>query len=78
MTGGVTVGDLLNTLRVDGWAVAVHNDYMLYGKRMTFWLFTRADSGADVPLGRDGVYIKGEGETDFLALVECVKKARLL
>lgn len=70
--------DLLNTLRADGWVVAVHNDYKLNDEQMTFWLFTRADGGADVPLGRDGIYIKGEGETDFLALAECVKKAGLL
>lgn len=27
-------------LRAKGWSVAVHNDYRLGGKRMTFWLFT--------------------------------------
>ena len=50
--------EMLKTLRDEGWMVAVHNDYRLNGKTMTFWLFTRAD----------GRWIKGEGETDAEAL----------
>lgn len=44
-------------LRKAGWSVAVHNDYRLDGVAHTFWLFTR-----------DGVAVKGEGETDADAL----------
>ena len=48
-------------LREAGWSVAVHNDYRLGGKAMTFWLWTH-------PSGR---WIKGEGETDAEALAQC-------
>jgi hypothetical protein len=44
-------------LRFLGWMVAVHNDYMLDGKRYTFWLFTKGDR-----------CVKGEGESDASAL----------
>jgi hypothetical protein len=45
--------------------VAVHNDYWLNGKFMTFWLFTHPT----------GVFVKGEAETDEEALRECERKA---
>lgn len=48
-------------LRDAGWAVAIHNDYWLNGTRRTFWLFTH----------RSGKWIKGEGNTDMDALMEC-------
>lgn len=48
----------LARLREYGWSVAVHNDYRLDGKPMTFWLFTH-------PGGR---WAKGEGATDAEAL----------
>ncbi len=50
--------DALTQLRAAGWMVAVHNDYRLDGKSMTFWLLTHTD----------GRYVKGEGETDGQAL----------
>lgn len=50
--------EILHDLRASGWMVAVHNDYRLNGKRMTFWLLTH-DSGR---------WIKGEGSTDTDAL----------
>jgi len=31
---------LLSRFRANGWMVAVHNDYMLNGMPMTFWLLT--------------------------------------
>jgi hypothetical protein len=52
-------------LRERGWRVAVHNDYALRGKSMTFWLFTHAS----------GHWIKGEGETDTDALAQCFETA---
>lgn len=57
---------ILQDLREAGWSVAAHNDYRLNGKQMTFWLFTH----------ECGLYIKGEGETDFAALAECDRQAR--
>ena len=53
-------------LREAGWAVAIHNDYWQNGIRRTFWLFTH----------RNGIWIKGEGNTDMEALMECDKQAR--
>ncbi len=50
-------------LRAKGWSVAVHNDYRIGGKRMTFWLLTHAS----------GYWIKGEGETDAEALNQARK-----
>lgn len=56
----------LTLLRGAGWSVAVHNDYRLNGKRMTFWLMTQ-------PNGR---WLKGEGETDEEALSQIVDQVR--
>lgn len=56
---------ILDGLRADGWAVAVHNDYWLAGERRTFWLMTH----------RNGRWIKGEAETDLGALLECRHQA---
>ncbi len=53
---------LLKTLRDSGWAVAVMNDYMLQGKRHVFWLFTKTFSKGDRR------FVRGEGETDLMAL----------
>ena len=55
------VDEIARKLRVDGWSVAVHNDYRLNGEPHTFWLWTH-------PNGR---WIKGEGKTDAEALSEC-------
>lgn len=44
-------------LREVGWSVACHNDYRFNGKDHTFWLMTR-----------NGRSVKGEGETDAIAL----------
>lgn len=49
-------------LRGLGWSVAVHNDYRLDGKRMTFWLLNRP--GFDDEL----IALKGEGRSDAEAL----------
>lgn len=48
----------LEILRLNGWAVAVHNDYRVNGESFTFWLFTHPQ----------GIWIKGEGRTDEAAL----------
>jgi len=50
---------IVDTIRERGWAVAVHNDYRQDGLSYTFWLFTKGDRCA-----------KGEGLTDYLALVQ--------
>lgn len=50
-------------LREAGWVVAVHNDYRIGGKRMTFWLLTKEVPGSQFPL-----CLKGEGATDREAL----------
>lgn len=52
-------------LRARGWTVAVHNDYMLDGVAMTFWLLTHAGNGR---------FVKGEGLTDVEALDQCRSK----
>jgi len=52
---------LLSRFRANGWMVAIHNDYKLNGTPMTFWLLTH-------PSGR---FVKGEGETDEIAILEC-------
>lgn len=56
-------GDNLALLRGAGWQVAVHNDYRQDGKLQTFWLLTHPD----------GRFVKGEGDTDEVALAECAK-----
>jgi hypothetical protein len=60
--------EILNEMRQDGWAVGVHNDYNQGGKRMTFWLFTHPS----------GHFVKGEGETDDVALAEAFNKKRTI
>jgi hypothetical protein len=57
---------LLASLRRAGWRVGVHNDYAIKGHAMTFWLLTHAS----------GIYVQGEGRTDFAALIECSKQAK--
>lgn len=74
----MSVGDLLSSIRRRGWTVAVHNDYKLNGVTMTFWLFTKAADGSLLAGVADGFFVKGEGETDFLALVEIAQKLKLL
>jgi len=54
--------NIMKELRKSGWTVAIHNDYRLRGKSMTFWLWTHELTGR---------YIKGEGETDAEALCIC-------
>lgn len=53
----------LRNLRERGWAVAVHNDYVIgrgkTARKMTFWLFTNPTTGR---------FVKGEGGTDAEAL----------
>lgn len=55
-------------LRAAGWRVAVHNDYRVNGRDMTFWLFTHPASGR---------FVKGEGETDADALRVVLRQAAL-
>lgn len=57
---------LLETIRNLGWMVAVHNDYTTDGTFHTFWLFTNSD----------GMYVKGEGQTDDQALQKCLDQIR--
>lgn len=65
---------LLDRLRSNGWKVAVHNDYRLNGVHMTFWLFTKADVNVGAA---DGLYVIGEGRTDYQALDDIVRKVNL-
>lgn len=60
-----TASAMLARLRRDGWAVAIHNDYMQVGEDFTFWLFTHPN----------GHYLKGEGRTDQDALRQVLAKA---
>ena len=55
----------LEQLRDGGWSVAVHNDYRIDGVAHTFWLFTHPE----------GIWIKGEGRTDELALADLPSRA---
>ena len=59
----MTNHEAAKAMRETGWSVAIHNDYRLNGERMTFWLWTH-------PNGR---WVKGEGETDEVALGECLR-----
>ncbi len=52
---------MLDWMRCNGWAVAVHNDYKVGGEKYTFWLFTHPN----------GTWVKGEAPTDR----EAVSKA---
>lgn len=58
----------LGRLRSCGWMVGIHNDYRKGKKLFTFWLMTRAD----------GRFLKGEGETDAIALDQIVTQLRAL
>ena len=53
-----TPREAAEAMREAGWSVAVHNDYRLGERSMTFWLWTH-------PNGRS---VKGEGQTDDEAL----------
>lgn len=56
----------LSKLRAEGWRVAVHNDYRQHGQDWTFWLLTHPS----------GVWCKGEGVSDALALDQAFRAAR--
>lgn len=56
---------ILERLRAEGWTVAVHNDYRLSGRAMTFWLLVHPC----------GLSVKGEGVTDDEALGEAERRA---
>ena len=56
---------MLACLREGGWDVAVHNDFHQHGKHLTFWLFTHPC----------GLWAKGEGESDAVALRNAVAQA---
>src|SRR5258705_13835176 len=66
MKDGIDFFRTLVGLRSRGWKVAVHNDYRIGGKDMTFWLMTH----------ETGAFLKGEGETDMDALMEIDQQAR--
>jgi len=70
------IAALISLIRRNGWQVAVHNDYRLDGKSWTFWLFTKL-KGVPCENG-DGLYVKGEGNTDSDALFEVARKLKLL
>lgn len=57
---------ILRALRDAGWRVAVHNDYNLQGRFMTFWLLTHGETQR---------YVIGEGESDYIALLMCRSNA---
>jgi len=52
-------------LRQLGWMVAVHNDYMIDGRRYTFWLMSKGER-----------CLKGEGSCDAVALDQIRAKLR--
>lgn len=55
----------LESMRADGWTVAVHNDYRLNGAFHTFYLFTHPS----------GVWAKGEGKSDREAIAAAAEEA---
>jgi len=61
---GPTLNMMLEALRSRGWAVAVHNDYRMDGKRYTFWLFAK-----------DICCVTGEGNTDEEAVALALREA---
>ena len=61
-----TLEELLDTMRDEGWSVAVHNDYHVNGCFGTFWLFTH----------RSGKWVKGEGAQDITSVAEALADAR--
>lgn len=58
----------LRIMRANGWAVAIHNDYWQNGEFKTFWLLTH----------KSGVWVKGEGATDEIAVLECVRQSQMV
>lgn len=50
-----------NDLRLKGFKVAVHNDYVLNGEEYTFWLMTKKYNNVTLAF-------RGEGKTDEEAL----------
>lgn len=56
----------LSQLHVNGWRVAIHNDYEQDGKLYTFWLLTNRDIG---------IFVKGEGASNESALAAAVQEA---
>ena len=55
---------ILDELRAMGWTVAGHNDYTLHGAKYTFWLLTHTS----------GIWVRGEGLSDEVALNRCKKQ----
>ena len=55
----INMTTVVTQLRRGGWRVAIHNDYEQNGKLRTFWLWTHP---------KRGIFVKGEGETDEIAL----------
>lgn len=65
----MTLEQLLASMRADGWAVAVHNDYRLDGDLYTFWLFTHAKTGR---------FVKGEAATDERAVSDAWTMSKII
>jgi hypothetical protein len=55
----MTLEEMLQWMRHNGWLVAVHNDYRQAGGFWTFWLFTNSTNGR---------FVKGEAKTDTEAV----------
>lgn len=66
---------ILQNLRDAGWMVAAHNDYYQHGELHTFWLLTYGDKNENHGMDGTGVYIKGEGKSDLVALAICEEQA---
>lgn len=62
----MTLEQMLEKLRCNGWTVAIHNDYKIHDVLYTFWLFTHSS----------GVWIKGESQSDALAVRDCLIEAQ--
>ena len=58
------LGSMLRFLRGLGWVVAAHSDNLLFGKARTSWLFTHPN----------GTWVKGEDESDELAVASCIER----
>ena len=65
--GGIAKAAHYRKLFADaGWVVAIHNDYRLDGKPMTFWLFTKPLKSS--ACRESGWFVKGEGASDEEAI----------
>lgn len=61
-----TLEELLGSIRLRGWSVAIHNDYRKGGESFTFWLFTHSS----------GRWLKGEAKCDHDAVTQVWEQIR--